>query len=256
MNNFEYLRDQIKYSGFGEHLESDLKKHIEQGKPEFQLKHSTDFGHDKVNAELNFSKSKQTDMYFFNSYQVQIEKPDNQLASSQLFYINKNNNITFKEAYNLMDGRSVHKNLTNKQGESFEAWLQLDFKQTDDQGNFKLKQYHENYGYNLDSELSKHTIKELTNQTYKDNLTESLKKGNVQSATLIRDGVEQKVTLEANPQYKTVNIAEFVSNDMKQQNDRTLVTRQGQKDLVHDKSKSEDVKKTQTKQSRNKKQSM
>jgi len=205
--NLEYLKDQIKYTGFGEGFEAPLKGMMEIEKPVFKLVHETQFGTDKVEARMNFSKSKQTDMYFFNSYQVSVQKENNpDEAMKQTFYINKGNNITLKEAYNLMEGRSVNKDLTNKEGQLYNAWLQMDFKQSDDNGNFKIQQYHQNYGYDLEATLSKHPIKELENETYKSNLMDSLKKGNLQSATFQKEGSEQKQYIEANPRFKTINI--------------------------------------------------
>ncbi len=204
--NFEYLRDQVKYTGFGEGLENDLKQKIEEGKPEFKLAYETKYGNDTVNATLNFSQSKQSDMYFFNSYQVSTQKENSQEPMEQTFYINKGNNITMKEAYNLMEGRSVNKDLTDKEGQVYNAWVQMDFKQSDNNGNFKLKHYHQNYGYDLEAVLSKHPIKELGNEEYKSNLMDSLKKGNRQSATFQNNGTEQKQYIEANPQFKTINI--------------------------------------------------
>ncbi|RZM29214.1 MAG: hypothetical protein EOO88_05870 [Pedobacter sp.] len=204
--NLEYLSDQVKYTGFGEGLENDLKQKIEQGQPEFKLQHQAQFGTDKVDATLNFSKSKQSDMYFFNSYQVSLQKENNAEKMEQTFYINKGSNITLKEAYNLMEGRSVNKDLTNKEGQIYNAWVQMDFKQSDDNGNFKLKHYHENYGYNLEAALGKHPIKELVNDDFKANLMDSLKKGNLQSATFQNGSTEQKQYIEANPQFKTINI--------------------------------------------------
>jgi hypothetical protein len=204
--NFEYLRDQVKYTGFGEGLENDLKLKIEDAKPEFKLHHQTQYGNDTVSATLNFSQSKQSDMYFFNSYQVIVQKENNSEAMEQTFYINKGNNITLKEAYNLMEGRAVNKDLANKEGQVYNAWIQMDFKQSEDNGNFKLKHYHQNYGYDLESVLSKHSIKELGNEEYKSNLLDSLKKGNLQSATFQINGAEQKQYIEANPQFKTINI--------------------------------------------------
>lgn len=204
--NFEYLRDQIKFTGFGEALEDNLKTAIEKGKPEFKLNHYTQYGNDTVTTELNFSKSKQSDMYFFNSYQVGLQKEGTPERLEQTFYINKGNNITLKEAYNLMSGRSVNKDLTNKEGQVFNAWIQMDFKQSSENGNFKLKHYHQNYGYDLEEALSKHPIRELTNSEFKNNLIESLKKGNLQSATFQKDGVDQKHYIEASPQFKTINV--------------------------------------------------
>lgn len=93
-----------------------------------------------------------------------------------------------------------------------QSGLQIDFKNTDTRGNFILNHYHENYGFNLEAALSKHPIKELDNSKYKDDLINSLKKGNVQSATFIKDGTEVKQFIEANPQFKTVTIYDSSHN--------------------------------------------
>lgn len=204
--NFEYLRDQVKYTGFGEALENELKQKIEEGHPEFKLQHQAQYGKDSVTAVLNFSQSKQSDMYFFNSYQASLQKDNSPDEMAQTFYVNKSGTITLKEAYNLMEGRAVNKDLTSKEGQVYNAWIQMNFKQSDDQGNFKLKYYHQNYGYDLEAALSKHAIKELGNEDYKSNLIDSLKKGNLQSVTFQIDGADQKRYIEANPQFKTINI--------------------------------------------------
>jgi len=86
------------------------------------------------------------------------------------------------------------------------AGLQLNVKDADDKGNFAVKHYHENYGYDLEFTLAKHPIKELENNSHKDDLINSLKKGNLQSATFIKDGQEVKQYIEANPQFKNINI--------------------------------------------------
>jgi hypothetical protein len=86
------------------------------------------------------------------------------------------------------------------------AGVQLDFKDADGNGNFRQKHYHENYGYDLETVLSKHSIKELDNPSHKEDLLNSLKKGNRQSATFIKDGQEVKQYIEASPQFKTLTI--------------------------------------------------
>jgi len=204
--NFEYLKDQIKFTGFGEGMENALKEKIEKGETEFTLNHNVKYGNDFVSAILNFKKSDQSEMYFFNSYKISLEKEQSKEALSQTFYINKDNNITLKEAYNLIGGRAVNKDLKNKEGELYNAWIKMDFKEADDKGNFKLNHYHQNYGYDLEGSLAKHPIKELENEKYKDDLLNSLKKGNVQSVTFTIDGAERKQYVEANPQFKTVNV--------------------------------------------------
>src|ERR1044071_3286238 len=117
-------------------------------------------------------------MYFFNSYQLNLKQENTSDIMKQTFYINKGNNITLKEAYNLMNGRAVNKDLTSKEGQVYNAWIQMDFKQTENNGNYKLKQFHQNYGYNLVNALAKYPIKELSNEQDKTRLVESLQKGN------------------------------------------------------------------------------
>jgi hypothetical protein len=211
--NFEYLRDQVKFTGFGESLENELKEKMKQQAPEFQLFHHTRFGNDAVVAALQFRKSDQSDMYFFNRYEVAFKPEQSPDRINQTFYINKANNITLKEAYNLMNGRAVNKDLANKEGQVYNAWVQLDFKQTDGNDNYKMKQFHQNYGYNLEQALAKHPIKELCNDQDKSRLLESLQKGNRQSVTFLQNGSEQKHFIEACPKFKSINV--YDSNMMR-----------------------------------------
>ncbi|MFH6936384.1 hypothetical protein [Flavobacterium sp. FlaQc-30] len=204
--NFEYLKEQVKYTGFGDALESQLKEKMQKEEPNFTLAHNTQYGNDTAIATLNFNKSKESDLYFFNSYKVELQKENSKENLEQTFYINKGSNITMKEAYNLMEGRSVNKDLTSKEGEVYNSWIQIDFKQTETSGNFKLNHYHQNYGYDLEAALSKHSIKELENPKYKEDLMNSLKKGNLQSATFLKEGAQIKQYIEASPQFKTINV--------------------------------------------------
>jgi hypothetical protein len=205
--NLEYLKDQLKYTGFGETLDQGLKEKMMQGEKEFKIIREGVYGTDFMNVALNFKKSDQSDMYFFNSYHVNVQKENSKESLEQTFYVNgSGGNITLKEAYNLMEGRSVNKDLKNKDGELYNCWIQIDFKNSDDGGNFKLNHYHQNYGYDLEASVAKHSIKELQTPKYKEDLLNSLKKGNLQSVTFVVGGVESKMYIEANPQFKTVKV--------------------------------------------------
>ena len=204
--NFDYLKDQVKFTGFGDALDNELKERMQKETSEFQISHTAKFGNDSADATLHFKRSDQTDMYFFNRYDLRLKQEQGPDVMEQTFYINKGNNITLKEAYNLMSGRSINKDLTNREGQVYNAWLQMDFKESDASGNFKMKQYHQNYGYDLAKVLSEHPIKELSNEQDKTRLMDSLSKGNRQSATFIENGNEQKHFIEANPKFKSINI--------------------------------------------------
>lgn len=205
--NLEFLKDQLKYTGFGETFDQDMKEKMLKGETEFKLMKEGVYGTDSMTAVLNFKKSDQSDLYFFNSYHVNLKKEDSKQGLEQTFYINNNSsNITLKEAYNLMEGRSVNKDLKTKEGEVYNAWLKINFKESDGNSNFKLDHYHQNYGYDLEASLEKHSIKELNTPKYKEDLLNSLKKGNLQSVTFVVAGVESKMYVEANPQFKTLNV--------------------------------------------------
>ena len=144
-----------------------------------------------------------TDMYFFNSYHASLQRSNSEKVD-QTFYLNKGKGVTAKEAFNLLDGRAVHKELTNKENVPYKAWLQLDFQKKDKTNNFEVKQFHENYGYDLKAAVSKYAVAELNTPEKEKPLMQSLQRGNVQSVTIEKDGSPQKMFIEANPQYKTV----------------------------------------------------
>lgn len=204
--NLEYLKDQLKYTGFGETLQGVLQEKMENGAKEFTIPHEARFESGTLSSELFFKKSDQSDLYFFNSYKAILQKEGASHAPEQIFYVGKDNTFTMKEAFNLLDGRAVNKDLKNKEGETYNSWIQLNFKNPENDGNFKMDHYHQNYGYDLEASLSKHSIKELETPKYKEDLLNSLKKGNLQSVTFVVGGVESKMYVEANPHFKTVNV--------------------------------------------------
>ncbi|MFP5439102.1 MAG: hypothetical protein ACLGH8_15080 [Bacteroidia bacterium] len=225
-NNFNYLKDQVKFTGFGDSLEYELKDKMKQQAADFTLSYKNEYGKDKVEATLNFKKSDEGDFYFFNTYDVKLQKEKNEVAMQQSFYVNNKGTITMKEAYNLMEGRAVNKDLKTREGEEYNVWIKLDFKDTDNRGNFKQVQYGKNYGFDLEAQLGKHPIKELTNEEYKKDLIDSLKKGNIQSATFIKDGQEVKQFIEANPQFKNINL--YDTNMQRLDNRQTRGEKQGE----------------------------
>ncbi|QJD98540.1 hypothetical protein HH214_21525 (plasmid) [Mucilaginibacter robiniae] len=115
--NFDYLKKSLKYLGFGENLNTALEVRLKEGSDKFTLGATAEFktavAKDLVNYELRFSKSKTTEKYFLNNYQATLEKgnPNGTMQEpvSRIFNLNVGNDITAKEAYNLLSGRSIQK---------------------------------------------------------------------------------------------------------------------------------------------------
>src|SRR5690606_38566504 len=104
----------------------------------------------------------------------------------------------------LLDGRAVHKKLVDKEGNPYEAWLQLNFNQKEENGDNKVQKYHSAWGYDLEKALTRHPVKELGTPDQKKDLIKSLEKGNNQQVTFQRDGQEEKMLLEANPKERNL----------------------------------------------------
>ena len=204
--NLDYLSKQLHYTGFGESLQDKLKEQLQKGEKEFGLPYIPDFAKETTAVMLQFKKSETQDNYFFNRYSVHIKTPDYPDAIKQTFYLNQGqDNITLKEAFNLLHGRAVHKELTPKEGEKYMAWVQLDFKNTEPSGNYKIKQFHQNYGFDLDATLLQRPIKELQVPEHRERLIASLERGNRQLVTFAENGKKVKAFIEAAPQFKSLN---------------------------------------------------
>jgi hypothetical protein len=203
--NLEFLADRIKYAGFGDKQLEALEGHLKEGKEAFQMVYTAEINKKNFEATLNFRKSDSTDRYFFNGYTANLERKNGEKVQ-QYFYLDNGKGVKAKEAYNLLEGRAVYKDLTNKAGEPYKAWIQLDFDNKDKHNNFEVKQFHENFGYNLKEGVSKYAVADLDGGEKEKALMQSLQKGNIQSVTIEKDGNTNKMFIEANPQFKTVNL--------------------------------------------------
>jgi hypothetical protein len=203
--NFEYLSNNLKFMGFGEKLQGALREAMEEQKPEFQLSHRLNIGKDEAEVILFFRKSDNNNFYFFIKYWLSLQTEQHAEGLIQPFYIYKGRGITLKEGYNLLCGRAVNKDLENKEGQYYNAWLQLDLSSKEKEG-YKIKQYHENYGFDLRREINKLPIKELQQNWEKEMLIKSLEKGNLQAVNFEEEGLERKMFIEANPQFRTINV--------------------------------------------------
>ena len=212
--NLDYIGNQIKYLGFGEGFNESLKEAMQSGSDKIDFPISKEFPSvgEKIipiDYTLHFSKGKESNMYFLNSYSAQLNLPDltPENKHAQTFYLNKGKGFTAKEAFNLLSNRAVNKDLTNKEGETYNAWVQL--KPYDNNGekeNRDFQIFNENYGYDLKAALSKLPIKEMETPETEARLMNSLKKGNLQSVTFSDIDGNIKKYIEAVPQYKNINV--------------------------------------------------
>lgn len=205
----EYLKNQLKYLGFGEDekLHKDLEAGINSDEKKFQIHTTSDktLPNNKIDFILNFSKSEQGGV-FLNSFKANLQTEKGEERSHNFGV----NHFTAKEAINLLEGRSVKTEFEKTYKDTGEitknsAFVKLNFAgEKTEYGNYKMDFYKAN---DIDTEkiIEKSNIV-IDKPEFKDRLIKSLEKGNVVSAKFILDNknIEGKVVL--NPQYKNLNL--------------------------------------------------
>jgi len=208
--NTEFLKERLFYLGFGEKLNAELQRNINAGRENFQLPIQAEYKKGEkaavVKYEVDFSKSKTTDTYFLNKYTATLKGADESKDKSQTFYINKGNGVTAKEAFNLLEGRAVYKKLVDREDKPYQAWIQLNFTEKDDNNNHKVQRYFPKYGFDLEKALSKLPVKELASDDRKAEIIKHLEKGNMPQVTYQRGENDEKMYLSTNPKERKVDV--------------------------------------------------
>jgi hypothetical protein len=219
----QFNENQLKRSGFAEAFTGELIEKMKEGVPLIEQPFSKIYDSDRVDAVLHLKKSTTSDHYFLGKFDLKLIKGDDATQVSQTFYITvkktaevgeenserrrQENRYTLKEAYNLLDGRPVFKRLFNREGEDYTAWVKLNFANRLENGNFEIKQFTQNYGFNLENTLAKYPIKELENERFKNSLLDSLHRGNLQKATFLKkDGGSEELYVSPNISFGSLNI--------------------------------------------------
>ena len=217
---------QLKRVGFAEAFTPELRNKMQEGVASIQHPFQKQYDGDQVNATLHLKKSATSDYYFLNKFELELQKEGLANSLKQTFYLTKKlatdeteggqkskleNKYTLKEAYNLLAGRPVFKDLVSNEGKEYQAWVKLNFKNQLDNGNYEMEQFTANYGFNLEATLKHYPIKELLNPEYKQSLIDSLNRGNLQKVTFVSgEGKEEK--LYVSPHITTGALAVYDAN--------------------------------------------
>ena len=208
-NQVDYLKNQLKYLGFGEDekLHKELEKGIKSKNQQFEIKTSSDkaLPGNKVDFALKFNKTESGGV-FLNSYDAKLKNEKGEDITHN-FSVNRENTFTAKEAVNLLEGRSVKIEFHNpKSDQSETAFVQFNFEEPKtEKGNYMFQNFYKNYGVDTDKIVEKANLV-FEKPEYRENTIKSLEKGNVVKVKFEMDDkvVEGKAVL--NPQYKNLNL--------------------------------------------------
>jgi len=210
MNTYDlaYLKDTLHRLEFAENgsIMDQLTDAIENQPQEFEIDTEAFFDEETIlSCTLYFCRSAEFDMYFLVKYDADLRySNESEKNRAQTFYINKGIGVTQREAFNLLQGRSVNKKLINLDGEKYTAWIQLNFDQTLPSGNYSTRQFRT--GYDLKKTLQQYPIRECQQEESMTGLIRSLQKGNLVLVDFVKQRKTEKMYIEANPYYRTINI--------------------------------------------------
>ena len=237
-NNLKELSGAMKKHGF-EQATDQLSKHMNQGQKNFSIPLSHYLNEsEKINFSLSFSRQ-QDGSYHFDQYQASLHHAKAPKAVAQVFKTDATDAITAKQAENLLAGRAVMKESSDLSGAPKSKWIQLDFNDKDPAGNHKVKEFLYSYGYDLDKAAEKLFQKLNLSPENKQNLLEGLRKGEKQPISMMRGNVSVNLFIEANPQFKTLNLYDG-------QNKKLTIS-----EALGDKSAKEQIRKLEPKQELN-----
>lgn len=195
--NFNSLNEEVQRIGFPD-LSEKLKNLINKEQENFSIPLSYYINEkEKITHTLSFSKNAERhfELDGFKSSMQNNSAPED--SRDYYFKNGQERNFKLNEVYNLLSGRSVEHN---------QSWFQLDFNDRDASGNYHLKEFRNEYAYDLEKTLKSIPLKEISNTYEMEKLKHALRQGDRVSAVLIKNGRENQIYIEANPQFRSLNI--------------------------------------------------
>lgn len=224
-----YLKNQVKYLGLGE--DTKLHKDLENAilSPEDKVTVRAEYNYpdrlmkgNTATFDLNLTKTEQGGV-FLNSYRANLTTKNGE-ERSQTFKVQKENNITAKEAINLLEGRSVkieHDVVNKETGElsHTESFIKLNMKEPKtDYGNYKYEWYNKNaYGVDIDNIMQKSNLT-FANDIERERTKKHLEKGNITQVTFQHENRQIQGFAVLNPQWKNLNLYDSAMNRVTIQN--------------------------------------
>jgi hypothetical protein len=188
--DLKFLHDTLKFLGFGENstLNEALEEQIQLGVPGFELETEASFDGDSImSGKLYFKRGKEQfiERYFLNKYEAHLHYPGRpEKDMKKMFYIEKNRfGVTFKQAFNLFQGRFVQRKIVDQNGDKHNWWVHLEPRLATAEGDLYLRFIKRQF--DLEKAVEKYPLRELGFPDGKDRICSSLRRGNLHQVTFV-----------------------------------------------------------------------
>jgi len=162
------------------------------------------------------------------------------------FYVEKGVGYNIHQGANMLQGRAAYReDMVSRAGEQYKAWNTFAFDQPKDKyGNYKVQQYNENYGFDVQQSLAEYRIKQLDDPKKAAEIIAELKDGNRPVVTVLdKEGKEVPMRIEAMPRYCNLNF--FQLNGKPEKREELLKEQQQEKAMSRSAGKKKDLAESQ-----------
>lgn len=171
-----------------------LAKQMRRGERAFQVPASTYMeGGKRIDFQLGFELG-ENGQYRPSHYKASVASETKE-SISQSFSFGQFGDLNAEQVGNLLEGRAVRQD---------SKWIQLDHNDKDRDGNCRVKQFYPQYGFDVEKALADWPVKGLASELEKQEILRSLHQGNNAKVILETSKGTQQVTLQVNPQFKTL----------------------------------------------------
>jgi len=193
LDNRSLLVDAVSASGF--HVAADrMQQHLAAQKDSFSLPVSHYVTEkERMEHQLVFSRDGSGD-YVFEGFKASLHNEAEAGSVREHFFKADGTVFTSSEAYQLLAGRAVQKD---------GIWMQFDLNDRSAAGCFRMKEFHQNYGFDLKKAVECLPLKDSSAEGIED-LVKVLKQGGSPMASFEVKGKEYRFSIEASPQFKRV----------------------------------------------------
>ncbi|MEJ2881071.1 hypothetical protein [Pedobacter sp. GR22-6] len=223
-NNFEYLKKLLDNLGFGKHLNLVLQQALEKDFNTFSLGMSSAYlsdeakilgsqNRDIVKYQLNFNKSKSSDSVFLNDYRVSLYKPMEVTPRTHTFDLERDHRITAWQAYRLLSGFAIEKNVLPQRKEGVEVpqearkiWMKLSLDVLDAYDQHPMRRFYPEYGYDLGAALDKYPFTNLASDSIREMALQDLSKGKLFKADMRLYDQIFPVYIAARPESRSLDV--------------------------------------------------
>lgn len=240
IDNVDTVKKRVGNTGFGNRFDNDIDQALAAGKTEMRFFTSEVIENKKMDfePEIKVNESKG----YYNGYKATLHNED---GTTVEHWFKASDRITINEAYILMmdqqHPRAVYKTYYDEKGEKYGQWLQFDFTQKTENGNYLTKRFND---YDLVGKLNDFAFVGLSSEKQRITAAAYMAEGREIAVTPVNQENYPQVFVRANPERGTITIMDeggkplyhdqFRTEEARQRVQQEKNTRQSTVSLVKD----------------------